>query len=495
MADQVPRRARYALVVACAEYDDPRLQELSAPLEDAASFAATLEDPARGDFAVTLAQNQTSWAVSEVIEAFFSECRPTDLLLLYFSGHGIKDPDGRLYFAARNTRPDRLRSTGVPATFIHDLMQQSRARSQVLVLDCCHSGAFARGMVAKSGGQVGIAERLAGRGRVILAASDALQYAFESGEMVGVGQAPSSVFTHCLVEGLRSGAADLDGDGYVTVDELYDYVDSHISEATGYQSPTMWAFDMQGELVIARNPAALSAGANDRATTEIPVLLPPKAAPGRLPAPSRSRRRLWISVATAATSLALIGLLAFQFWPRGSGGSSGQPPPDVIRVNFQSPDAPTPEGYIADYGEPYGPRTGSWQGHDLTYGWVHEGTHQPVSIIGQGRDRNMVQEQRVDTLIHMEGNDPALGRAVAAAWEMAVPVGRYAVSVGVGDQAQDSTNTINVEGLTAIKDFQPTQAVAYEENTVVVTVQDSRLTVDSIGGDNTKINYVVVRRL
>ena len=115
-----------------------------------------------------------------------------------------------------------------------------------------------------------------------------------------------------------------------------------------------------------------------------------------------------------------------------------------------------------------------------------------MSIISQGRDRDAVEDQRQDTLIHMEGWDPAIRQTVAAAWEIAVPTGRYAVTVSVGDQALNSVHTINVEGVTAINKFRGTPDEKYQENTVDVTVSDGRLTIDSIGGDNTKINYVMV---
>lgn len=501
MARHELHRTRHALVVACAEYDDPRLQRLSAPLEDASSFAAALADRMLGGFEVTVVQNEASGVVSEQMEAFFQERRRNDLLLLYFSGHGVKDADGRLYFAARNTRPNRLRSTGVPATFVHELMQQSRARSQVLVLDCCHSGAFVRGMVAKSNAQVNLGERLAGRGRVILAASDAIQYAFESGEMVGVGRAASSVFTRCLVEGLRNGAADLDGDGYITADELYDYAHDRITRETGDQSPVMWAFDVHGDLVIARNPVFAPTGLGEAPVVEPPVFLPPTEPTPVLP---RRNRRL-----AAAAAVVVAGLAGFVLWPGGGSNSSGQSPaPLTVKVNFQSPEAHTPDGYLADFGQAYGPRTGSAQGAGLTYGWVREGTNEPLDLIAMGRDRGRSEveprsgaeprsgvEQRLDTFVHMEGWNPALNRIEPAAWEMAVPNGRYAVTLSVGDLTRNSANTVNVEGATAIKDFRGTPTEDYQENTVQATVRDGRLTVDSIGGENTKINYVEVVRL
>jgi predicted nuclease of predicted toxin-antitoxin system len=176
--------------------------------------------------------------------------------------------------------------------------------------------------------------------------------------------------------------------------------------------------------------------------------------------------------------------------------STVTPQSRVIKVNFQSPDAPTPDGYIADFGEPYGPRSGSTQGRDMTYGWVLEGTSQPVNLIGMGRDRNRPGiEQELDTLIHMEGWDPALEATVAAAWEMAVPNGQYAVTVSVGDSPRVSANTINVENVRAITDFRGTPTQDFQRNTVSVAVTDGRLTIDSIGGDNTKINYAEIVRI
>ena len=50
----------------------------------------------------------------------------------------------RLYFATSTTKVNRLRATGVEDMFVNDAMGHSRARKIVLILDCCHSGAFAR---------------------------------------------------------------------------------------------------------------------------------------------------------------------------------------------------------------------------------------------------------------------------------------------------------------------------------------------------------------
>jgi uncharacterized caspase-like protein len=211
-----------------------------------------LADPSIGGFEVKMLLNEPSHMVNQAIEAFFADRKRDDLILLYFSGHGIKDEDGRLYFATTDTRRQMLRTTAIPATLVQDVMSCSRSRRQVLLLDCCYSGAFARGMVTKSDQLVGTMGQFEGRGRVVLTASDAMQYAFEGDKVRGRGV--RSVFTNALVHGLKTGEADLDRDGHISLDELYDYVYDKILDETPQQKPGKWAFDVQGEILIAHNP-------------------------------------------------------------------------------------------------------------------------------------------------------------------------------------------------------------------------------------------------
>ena len=247
-----PEGRRLALVVASSQFSDETLQQLVAPGQDATDLARVLADATIGGFEVKKLINRPSHEVRREIEAFFTGRRRGDLLLLYFSGHGVKDDDGRLYLATTDTERGLLRATAVPATFVNETMTASRSRRQVLILDCCHSGAFARGMVAKGGESVGIRDRFEGRGRVVLTASNATQYAFQGDEVIGKGN--RSVFTHYLVQGLETGEADLGGDGWISLDELYDYVYDRVTDERPQQTPGKWAFDLQGEILIARNP-------------------------------------------------------------------------------------------------------------------------------------------------------------------------------------------------------------------------------------------------
>ncbi|MFQ5616379.1 MAG: SUMF1/EgtB/PvdO family nonheme iron enzyme [Anaerolineales bacterium] len=133
-------------------------------------------------------------------------------------------------------------------------MDACRSRRQILVLDCCHSGAFARGAKSAVGESVGTAAAFEGTGfgRVVLTATDATQFAWEGDQVIG--QAANSVFTHYVIEGLQTGQADVDNDGLITVDELYDYTYARVVSETPKQTPGKWSYKQQGELIVAKNP-------------------------------------------------------------------------------------------------------------------------------------------------------------------------------------------------------------------------------------------------
>ena len=103
-----------------------------------------------------------------------------------------------------------------------------------------------------------------------LTASDELEYAFEETDPASINELgaaePGSLFTRCLVEGLRSGEADTDRDGAISVDDLYDYVKQQVRDRSAHQSPRM-SGSVSGDIVIARSarraalPADLEAAA------------------------------------------------------------------------------------------------------------------------------------------------------------------------------------------------------------------------------------------
>jgi uncharacterized caspase-like protein len=152
--------ARLALVVANENYADNGLRRLAAPGRDADALAEILGDTAVGGFAVQVLRNESAHQIRVAIEDFFADRSPSDLLLVHFSCHGVKNAAGELFLAAADTRPTRLASTAIAADFVNRQMADSRAQRIALFLDCCYGGAFPRGMVVRAAQRLRCATRL-----------------------------------------------------------------------------------------------------------------------------------------------------------------------------------------------------------------------------------------------------------------------------------------------------------------------------------------------
>lgn len=236
--------ARVALLVGCAEYEDASFPSLPMVGQDIVALARVLNDPDIGDFTVTTLLGEPSGTVKVRIEQFFANRKPDDLLLLYFSCHGALDSGRHLHFVGSDTNKQLLDSTGISARWVKERMDRGRSQRVLLLLDCCYSGAFVRGPLHRGVGAKEILDQLSGRGRVVITASSKTEFAYES------------KFTDAVVQGLESGAADIDGDGWVSVCELYQYVYEQVHPTTHGQTPTMSADDLRGQFYLAKNSHA-----------------------------------------------------------------------------------------------------------------------------------------------------------------------------------------------------------------------------------------------
>ncbi|MEB3213100.1 MAG: caspase family protein [Leptolyngbyaceae bacterium] len=243
---------KIALLIGINHYGDG-LPALTKPHHDVEAIARVLSHPKMGAFTdVKKLLDPTPQVMSEAIERVFSHRKRDDLVLLFFSGHGIKDESGRLYLGTTITRKDDrgtlVRSSAIPASFVQDIMSNSRSRHQVVVLDCCYSGAFAEGMRAKDDGAVGIQTQLSGEGRVVLTSSSSTQYSFEQ------DSGDCSIYTRYLLEGIETGAADLDNDGVVAVDELHEYARRKVREISPAMKPEIYAVKEGFKILLTQVP-------------------------------------------------------------------------------------------------------------------------------------------------------------------------------------------------------------------------------------------------
>jgi hypothetical protein len=247
---------RAALIIATASYEDPSLRKLRAPASDAEDIAKVLGDPSIGGFLVTRVCEADERQTRRAIDTFLSGRGIGELVVIYLSCHGVLDDRNRLYFAATDTVKAQLRSTGIASRWVLEQVEECRARRKVLILDCCFSGAFAHG--SKADTDLDLRRRLAGngRGQAVLTASRASEYSFEGEALPGMLSA-GSVFSAGLVEGLRTGAADANGDGYITVDEAYEYAYDYVLRHGASQTPQRWLSGGEGAIRLALSPAGV----------------------------------------------------------------------------------------------------------------------------------------------------------------------------------------------------------------------------------------------
>jgi uncharacterized caspase-like protein len=242
---------KYALLIGVDTYGEG-LQPLPAASKDVAALREVLLNPQMGGFdeAKPLI-NPTQPEMAREIELWFQDRQQDDLVLLFFSGHGVKDDRRDLYFAATNTEKQRdrlLTATATSARFIHDRIRFCKAKHQVLILDCCFSGAFGD-FVARDDGEINLKEKLGAEGRVVLTSTSAVGYSFEE------KGADLSIYTRYLVEGITTGAADEDGDGVITIDELHCYAERKVKEASPAMSPDIITLKGAGfRIQVARSP-------------------------------------------------------------------------------------------------------------------------------------------------------------------------------------------------------------------------------------------------
>jgi hypothetical protein len=148
--------------------------------------------------------------------AWLRECRPQDVAVVLFSGHGARDREGKLYYVPHDDDAGFL-----PWNDVASGLREVRAGSILFLSDCCHAGAF-----GKQASQDELAHALLREARVmVFAASRGLEASWEMPEL------KHGAFTYAILEGLE-GKADLIDDGRITITELQTYVANRVKQLT-----------------------------------------------------------------------------------------------------------------------------------------------------------------------------------------------------------------------------------------------------------------------
>src|SRR6185437_15769597 len=128
-----------ALLVAINEYENA---PLSYCVRDAQSMEPLLAKHANGDpnfeckLITSPGQNITRAFLKQSLEELFSGPR-RDLVLFYFSGHGIITNEGGYLV----TQDAKAYDEGLGMTEVITMANNSNVAEIIFILDCCHSGA------------------------------------------------------------------------------------------------------------------------------------------------------------------------------------------------------------------------------------------------------------------------------------------------------------------------------------------------------------------
>lgn len=225
----------WAVVVGVGRYTS--MPSLKFTDDDAFRFYSFLKSPEGG----ALQENQIEILVDEsatrdnilkTMRTMFLKADDNDVVILYFSGHGLEGCFLPVDFDGYN---NKLRHEEVKQVF-----KSSKAKHKLCIADACHSGSlsYGEGLAAKGPATVSLkrfyqAFEDADGGIALLMSSQSEELSLEDH---GLRQ---GVFTYYVLQGLK-GKADNNGDKLVTIKELYNYVYKSVREYTaGMQTPVL----------------------------------------------------------------------------------------------------------------------------------------------------------------------------------------------------------------------------------------------------------------
>ncbi|MEU7886369.1 YDG/SRA domain-containing protein [Microbispora bryophytorum] len=167
-----------------------------------------------------------------------------DMLLVYYAGHGIINPDGEglLLSTASSDRDNTYLS--VNYGYIRSQLRVSRARRIIVILDCCYSGRALDYMGLDDAPAIQLANVAELSGTYLMAASSENEPA-KSGETY---TAFSGEFIKLVREGIPE-ASNL-----LTLGTLFEHIDVALRDA-GHQTPQQREKDRGGALPVFRNRA------------------------------------------------------------------------------------------------------------------------------------------------------------------------------------------------------------------------------------------------
>ena len=248
----------FVMSLGVSDYLDSQIPQLDFADVNAETVLKRFDSRIQNDQGVLLTNTEASkgmWMVTSrsLAQEMKAIARPDDLLIVFLSGHGFRDPVSQEYFylTSESKYTDVLsRRYGDCISFDELHSFADIACRKLLILDTCHSGSL---QALRQQNLKSVVRTLENDLFFTLTASEGSQVAFESKQR-GLG-----LFTSRLVDALE-GQSDLltnggDGDGRVTLNEVIKFVKTTVPEDAAnlgtYQFPTASPADLLDLVEIA----------------------------------------------------------------------------------------------------------------------------------------------------------------------------------------------------------------------------------------------------
>jgi hypothetical protein len=126
-----------ALLIGNSRFADARLARLFAPSSDVKALQSVLKDEQIGAFdEVDILIDEPMEKVRRELATLCVGASVNDLLLVYYTGHGVLDPwHNTLHLAFEQTTLDLPEADGLEADWVRARLDRCRASRQVFILD------------------------------------------------------------------------------------------------------------------------------------------------------------------------------------------------------------------------------------------------------------------------------------------------------------------------------------------------------------------------